>query len=291
VAFRSSSRARAEAASPRARFLNEYNRLSNNLCRSAMVRLGVMWKRNILLILVAYAFSAIPSVAASGKPIWAKAATNLHPGCDRVPPTPQLIFSPDGKVRVEVLCRAHGTDEDPSLYLRITLPGDRSHEIGLEKGSNELLWAPDSKAFFVNGGDTAISGFFVSVYRIENDAVTKLDVTGAAQRDMVTSFPPCNAYNRDGTLCKTIEHNPEYNMSGISWMNDSSALVVMAEVPCSGEYGGIMCQVLGYKLDAETGRILQRMTAHELKKRWQRDMAWQLRIPDPPRYGAPYRQP
>jgi len=195
-----------------------------------MVRLGAMWKRKILLILMAYASSAIPSLAGSGKPIWAKAATDLHPGCDRVPPTPQLISSPDGRVRVEVLCRAHGRDEDPSLYLRITLPGGMSHEIGLDKGSDELLWAPDSKAFFVDGGETAISGFFVSVYRIENDGVTKLDVTGAAQRDMVRSFPPCNAYNRDGTtLCKTIEDNPEYNMSGISWVNDSSALVVMAE--------------------------------------------------------------
>jgi hypothetical protein len=33
------------------------------------------------------------------------------------------------------------------------------------------------------------------------------------------------------------------------------------------------------------------MTARELKKRWQHDMAWQLRIPDPPIYGAPHHEP
>jgi hypothetical protein len=108
---------------------------------------------------------------------------------------------------------------------------------------------------------------------------------------MVASYPPCKASNRDEVRCKEIEKQPEYNMSGVGWSDGGSDIVVVAEVPCSSSYGGIMCQVLGYKLDAVSGNIRQRMTARELKKRWQHDVGWQLQIPDPPSYGAAYRQP
>lgn len=250
-----------------------------------------MCKQSLLLRLTAFALFAFSLRATAEEPIWAKEAVALAPDCNHVPTTPQLIPSPDRKAWVEVRCHPRKDDEDPTLYLRIVRPSGKSQDIGLDEGAHELLWALDSKAFFVNGGENAYSGFFVSVYRIENDEVRKLNVTGVAQRDMVTSFPPCKASNRDEALCKRIEKNPEYNMSGLGWADASSAIVVMAEVPCSSLYGGIMCQVLGYKLDAVTGKILQRMTAGELKKRWQHVMAWQLRIPSPPVYGPPLRQP
>ncbi|HEX3742088.1 MAG TPA: hypothetical protein VHV29_20475 [Terriglobales bacterium] len=91
-------------------------------------------------------------------------------------------------------------------------------------------------------------------------------------------------------MCAKIAHDPEYNMSGLAWADRSSAVIVMAEVPFSSSYGGIMCQVLGYKLDTVTGKILQRMTARQLKSRWQHAMAWQLRTPHPPTYGPPLRE-
>ena len=118
----------------------------------------------------------------------------------------------------------------------------------------------------------------------------KLEISASAQRDMVASFPPCKASNRDETLCAKIAKDPEYNISGLAWADGGSAVIVMAEVPCSSSYGGIMCQVLGYKLDVVTGKVLQRMTARELKSRWQQAMAWQLRIPSPPIYGPPLRE-
>jgi hypothetical protein len=104
----------------------------------------------------------------------------------------------------------------------------------------------------------------------------------------MASFPPCKAYYHDQNLCKKIAANPEYNMTGISWLNGSSAVVVMAEVPCSSNYGGIMCQVLGYEIAVPTGKILRRMSATEFKRDWQHSMAWDMRIPDPPKYGEPY---
>lgn len=48
-----------------------------------------------------------------------------------------------------------------------------------------------------------------------------------------------------------------------------------------------MCQVQGYELDARTGRILARMSAKDLKERWQWQMAFSMRIPEPAEFGPP----
>jgi hypothetical protein len=246
--------------------------------------------QSLLSLLAAFALFTFPLVATVKEPIWAKAAVGLSPDCNHVPATPQLIRSPDRKLSVEVRCRTRNDHEDPTLYLRVVLADGKPQEMDLDEGAHELLWAPDSRAFFVNGGESAYAGFFVSLYKIENNQVSKIKISASAQRDMVASFPPCKASNRDETLCAKIAKDPEYNMSGLAWADGSSAVIVMAEVPCSSYYGGIMCQVLGYKLDAVTGKILQRMTARELKSRWQHAMAWQLRIPSPPIYGPPLRE-
>jgi hypothetical protein len=50
--------------------------------------------------------------------------------------------------------------------------------------------------------------------------------------------------------------------------------------------GGIMCQVLGYEVDAKSGKILRRMEAKEFAKSWQHSMAWKFRIPERPTFAA-----
>jgi len=79
------------------------------------------------------------------------------------------------------------------------------------------------------------------------------------------------------------KYSPEYNMTGIDWVN-GSVILVMAEIPCSRSYGSIMCQVMGYELQVPTGQVLKRIDARQLKLRWQESMAWKFQIPDPPRY-------
>ncbi len=147
-----------------------------------------------------------------------------------------------------------------------------------------IFWSPDSKWFLVNGGANAYAGFFVTVYSVSASGVHKLHVTESAQADMVKTFPPCKALNRDDGICSGIVRHPGFNMSGLAWVSGSSAIVVIAEVPCSSAYGGIMCQVLGYQLDVPGGRIGKHMTATDLKQTWQRSMAWDMHIPEPPQY-------
>jgi hypothetical protein len=101
---------------------------------------------------------------------------------------------------------------------------------------------------------------------------------------MVSTFPPCKALNRDENDCKRIAADPQFNMSGISWRDDSSAINVFAEVPWSSSYGGIMCQVSGYQLSVPTGAILKRVPASDVDRLWRMSMAWKVRIPDPPEY-------
>jgi hypothetical protein len=224
-----------------------------------------------------------PGKAAEG-PIWARGATVLDLSCtSRHLP----IAAPDHQSSILVLCKKR-KDEDPTYSLRVTTSAEHKYEVPLDEGAHELLWAPNSKAFFVDGGTSGYAGFFVSVYRIDaSSGVQKEDLTKAAQTDMVASFPPCKAANRSEALCaKTAEH-PDYNMSAVAWTRDSSAIDVFAEVPCSSSYGGIMCQVIGYELSVPDGHILARLAAKEIQEHWTPFMAWKMHMPDPPVYGPP----
>jgi len=149
----------------------------------------------------------------------------------------------------------------------------------------DLLWSPDSKAFFVNGGNGGgYWGFWVYVYRVDDPELEPINLTGQAQRDMVKIFPPCKASGLDQKTCLELEKDPDINMTGLEWASDSSRVVVMAEVPCTGGMGGIMCQVMGYELNTQTGDIVRRMNATEFARDWQKSMAWKFEIPDPPEY-------
>jgi hypothetical protein len=152
----------------------------------------------------------------------------------------------------------------------------------------DLLWSPDSKTFFINGGNGGgYWGFWVYVNRLEDPKLEPVDVTAKAQLDMVESFPPCKASGLDKDECQKIGKEPDFNMSGIDWAGDSSKIIVMAEVPCSGGHGGIMCQVMGYELEIPTGKILRRMTALQFGREWRKSIAWKFSVPDPPEYCTP----
>ncbi len=219
------------------------------------------------------------------EPIWAKGAVNIQTSCD--PSAPIRIPSPDGLLVVEVRCGPADRDGDPKVFLTVTEPDGTARNLDLPEGAEELLWAPDSKRFLVNGSECAYAGYYVRIYDTQGGHVAGRDITSAAQRDMVALFPPCKAAYRHDEDCKRIEKEPEYNMSGLAWTRGGAAVAVFAEVPCTSTYGGIMCQVEGYELDATTGKILQRLAARETKNEWQKAAAWDIRIPDPPEYGPP----
>lgn len=236
--------------------------------------------------------------------------TALAPAARTAACKPIISRSPDGRSKVEVTYKKATIESDytnPILraYLRVTTPKTGTHDAALPEGFQniDLLWSPDSRAFFVNGGNGGgYWGFWVYVYLVD-DPTQPRDITEAAQRDMQKQFPSCKAAYPNGgdprgckrssrpdlPTCLNAEaksitkDDPEFNLTGIDWVN-ASTLLVMAEVPCTSSRGGIMCQIMGYELEIPTGRILKRVDARQLKLNWQKSMAWNFRVPEPPLY-------
>jgi hypothetical protein len=221
----------------------------------------------------------VPMLAWAGKPNWARKAVGF-PGECKSGCSPMRILAPDKKTAVEVLY------QDGTAYLRVTGADKETREIHdvFSSAHNDLLWAPDSKGFFVDGGEGMTSPAFVQVYMLDDPQLRSLDVTGQAEQDMVKSFPPCKALYLDQATCRKMEASPEYNLTAVEWADDSSALVVMVQVPCTSNFGGIMCQMLGYELSVPSGKILKRMLPAEFKSGWQKSMVQRLVIPEAAQY-------
>ena len=190
------------------------------------------------------------------------------------------IVAPDKKTAVEVLYH------DGDAYLRVTAPNSEPREVHdvFNGPHDDLQWAPDSKAFFVTTGEGMTSPSSVQVYMLDDPQLRSVDVTHEAEQDMVQTYPPCKALYLDPQSCRRMEKDPGYNITAIDWVKDSSALVLMMQIPCTQNFGGIMCQVMGYEVEVPSGKILQRMTAAELRKRWQKEMVQRLELPEPPQY-------
>jgi hypothetical protein len=237
----------------------------------------------------ALALGVLAASSCGAAPVFARAAVGIADGRNCTSQTsPQTIPSPDKVLAVKIRCTSgHIAHEDDYPYPHIWLkrPDGSWQEMPPHEGLDEVLWAPTSDAVVVNGNENAYTNYTV-VYRLEQGRWREIALTRAAQRDMVRQFPPCKAFNRDPIECHDIAANPEFNMASLAWTRDGTALIVMGEVPCSSSYGGIMCAVAGYEIGLD-GTILDRMSAKQLKTRWQRAMAWAMRDPGPPKYGRP----
>jgi hypothetical protein len=201
---------------------------------------------------------------------------------------PLRIASPDGQKFVEVVYRKFDLENGDYImlaHLLVTTEGRTTVEVGpCGLVEVEVQWSADSSSFFINGSDGGEGPERIAIYRLGDSDSTLLGVI-AAQRDMMKSFPPCRAKGADPKLCRQFaEHPEEINVSAIDWTQGSSVVVVMAEMPCSSAFGGIMCQVLGYEVEVSSGKVLRRMEAREFARRWQHSMAFKFHVPDPPEY-------
>jgi hypothetical protein len=239
---------------------------------------------------VATALLFVSAPAGADAPIWAKSGIRIEANCDSsesaASPT---VKSPDKTVEVAVRCKAlNGDNADMALIVR---HGGQVREIALPKTvrdgwrPQELLWSSDGRQFILNGSENAYAGNAFLVVNLHDRNPKAREITEAAQHDMVRRFPPCKAANREEEICRPVERHPHFNMSAITWTRDSRAVVVMAEVPSSSSYGGIMGQVEGYEIDSVSGRILKRLSATQFKARWQSKMAFTMTIPPPAVYG------
>lgn len=223
---------------------------------------------------------ALPAFA--GKPNWIRHATGFAGQCQSSCGTVRMV-APDKSTAVEVLY------QDGGAYLRLTQPGKPPREIHdvFTSPHNDLLWSPDSKAFFVDAGEGMTSPSFVQVYLLDDEQLKPIDVTHLAEQDMVETFPPCKALFLDPTTCRKIEREPDYNMTAITWVDKSSSLVVLAQVPCTSNYGGISCQSMAYEVEVPSGKILKRIAPPEFRKDYQKFLEQKYDVPEPAQYVEP----
>ena len=241
-------------------------------------------------VVIASMLMFVSTSAGADAAIWAKSGIRIEATCDgSQPAVSPPVKSPDKTVEVAVHCKTLNKDNaDIALTVR---RGGRVWEIALPmvvRGGwrpQELLWSSDGRQFIVNGSENAYAGDAFVVVNLHDQNPKAREITAGAQRDMVLRFPPCKAANREEDICRRVERHPDFNMSAITWARDSHAVVVMAEVPSSSSYGGIMGQVEGYEIDSASGRILKRLSATQLKAFWQSEMAFTMTIPEPAVYG------
>jgi hypothetical protein len=216
------------------------------------------------------------------KPIWAKKGVTFPVTCLNRPfheCRPLRIPSPDGNSSVEI---SYDTFPD---YPEIEVARLRVVTLGKYVGDvkpvgivdSELSWSPDSTGFFINGNDNGNGDDYLAVHLLNEPALGPGYITRQVEEDMARSFPPCEAKDPIDTCAKLAADPKSYiAVVGLDWINKSSGIVVMAEVPCSGSMGGIMCQVLGYEIEVPSGNVLRRMEAKEFARRWQHSMAWKF---------------
>ena len=235
------------------------------------------------LLGVALTSLVVNSPARAADHIWSKSGTAVslvlgNEGVGKVGPFED--YSPDHAKHIEIAFRRGKADEDarPMATFRM-----RSEKLALPLDEDwsevEVLWSPDSQSVALTG---SLNGYTNST-KIFRLADGKLEPVGleSMQRDMANTYPPCEGENADKEICHAEQNGDQFNYASIAWA-DATTAVIMGEIPCDSIEGGMMCQVEGYEIDVRSGRILRRMTARELNRHWQSELAFNLRIPDRP---------
>jgi hypothetical protein len=110
----------------------------------------------------------------------------------------------------------------------------------------EVGWSASSAMFFVTYSDGgAVGSYHVAAYRISAGKMEKIDLDDAVRRDFQKHYPKCDSPE-------------EPNIAGVAWSEDSTKLLVAAEVlPHSN------CDDMGtfnlYTVAVSNGRIIDRI--------------------------------
>jgi hypothetical protein len=131
----------------------------------------------------------------------------------------------------------------------------------------EVAWSPDSKRLFVTWSESGELGpWHVQVYELTDSGLIEFkDITKEAQRDILQRERKAPIPKWVTREYRGMWHTLDYcepDMIGSQWLNGSKEILVAARAgPDSGcRY---MADIVVYRLDAETGKILQTYKAHE----------------------------
>lgn len=238
-----------------------------------------------LAVAVILAATLSPSAETNSKPsapraevtTWSRSAHPLPYALSPNPVVTTRIPSPNGKYEIACNGMPHEQRVSDSVSERLEAPscefvaGGKRLPIDLEVGP-EALWAPDSDAVAItnsNGG--AVGTYRVLIYRPESSGPVEL--ASAVRKDLARRFPACAGTTAGCTSeqRKKMQRDVSWvNVAAIRWMEKSDRLLMLAWVPDSSEFGANLGKYNGYVVDAHSGRVLNRYSEDEFKKRFRK---------------------
>ncbi len=127
----------------------------------------------------------------------------------------------------------------------------------------ELVWSPDSTAFFITETDGGWVGtWHVRVYLIKNEVVYYSDVT----QEVIKQF-------KKQYKCMDPE---EPNVGAVKWLKGSKNLLLVAEVPPHSTCPE-MGKIRGYIVEIPTGKVIKEFSKKELKAQWGKYLGQRLK--------------
>lgn len=206
------------------------------------------WIINVLALMALTVFFPTALIAAD-MPIWANDAYAVRSSAS----APQhTTISPNRKFIAKI------------SRFRLTVLHDHAELAGLKDEGviqpAELLWARDSKRFFINEDDGGTTGTWtVIVYDVNSREVSRFDVTKNVLKRVQNLYP-----------CDTPEIP---NIAAIGWINRSDSLAVIAQVPPHSSCPQ-MGKYVGYLISIPSGQILREITEPSaLIEAWSKYMA------------------
>ncbi len=126
----------------------------------------------------------------------------------------------------------------------------------------ELVWSPDSVAFFITETDGGWVGtWHAMVYIIKNGYIHYYNVT----QEVIKQF-------KKQYKCMDPE---EPNVGAVTWLKGSKNLLLVAEVPPHSTCPE-MGKIRGYIVEIPTGKVIKEFSKKELQARWGKNLGQRL---------------
>jgi hypothetical protein len=184
------------------------------------------------------------------------------------------VFSPDHKKAVHVI------DEHWLVEIggkKLSLAATKSY---VSDYPAELAWSPDSRAFYItqSDGTSELQGFHTEAYLVDEQGVRPLPHIDRIVHRRFDRRHKCLLYFAGESGRPGDRFEDDYaNVAGFKWVDGSSRLILVAEIPpdqACGEHRGYFGS---YLLSTSDLRIIRQYSPEELVQEWGASIGFRLK--------------